>query len=68
MSNSARYPDPEAIVNKIEHLDHKKIKFCVELYRTLLDHVPMAEERQVWSHLVIGRRHRFMDSEERRER
>lgn len=66
MSNSDRY-DPEAIVNKIEHLDHKKIKFCVELYETLLHRVPMAEERQVWSHLLIGRRHRFMGSERRSE-
>ena len=61
MSNPARYPDPEAVVNKIEQLDHKKIKLCVELYETLLQYVPMAEERQVWSHIVVGRRHRLRE-------
>lgn len=48
----------ETLVKEVEEIEHRKRTTCVKLYNTMINCLHGAEPRNIWSYLLIGRRHR----------
>tara|TARA_R100000995_G_scaffold84770_2_gene64717 strand:+ start:2174 stop:2377 length:204 start_codon:yes stop_codon:yes gene_type:complete len=51
------------LIDELEELDEQRIKACAELYYTIVVGTANTSPDNLWSYLLIGRRHRYLTKE-----